>query len=354
MAGDSAGEKTEKPTPRKLRKSREKGQVAKSKECASSAVLLAMFVLLWVGGGFIIGIFRNMMTGIYNLIDMPFDEIFDMAYSTFITSTLLISFIIAGTVCIAAVAGNMVQIGFLISFESITPDLKKINPIEGFKKIFSIDNLFELVKSVVKIAFIAFVVFLCIRNAIPDLVKLPFTGIGGVMVVAGNLIKQLIVVMSVVAIVIPAVDYLFQRYRFTEKMKMTKQEVKEEHKEMEGDPHVKGRRRQLMKEMAQRNDIERTRKATVLVTNPTHLAIALFYDEDGDELPTVVAKGAGNQAQLMMDAAREEGIPVMQNIPLARDLFERGEIDNFIPRDLLKPVAEVIRWVLENRDNDVE
>ncbi len=240
---------------------------------------------------------------------------------------------------------NVAQIGPLLIFEPLKPDLSKLSPAQGIKKIFSLKNLIEFVKSVLKVVFLAVLLYQVIKGAIDPLLKLPYAGLSGILELLAPIMKTFAINVCLAYAVVAAVDYFFQKRQHLKGLRMSKDEVKREFKEMEGNPEIKGKRKQLHREMVMHDTVQKTRKSTVLVTNPTHYAIAIVYDEEKTKLPVVVAKGEGLLAKRMIEVAQEENIPVMRNVPLAHALFEQVEMDQYIPTDLLEPVAEVLRWV---------
>src|SRR5690606_18705192 len=225
------------------------------------------------------------------------------------------------------------------------PSMKKLNVIGNAKNIVSIKNFVEFLKSNLKIGFLSILIYLVMRDALPTLMTLPAAGIVGVGVAVGILLKTMLANIAVGYSIIALADLVWQRHQHLKTLKMSKDEVKREYKESEGDPHIKSKRKYLHQEMLQQGAVQSTRKASVVVTNPTHLAIAIQYEKDKTPLPIVLAKGEGWLAQRMVEAAREEGIPVLQNIALAHALIDTAALDQFIPAELIEPVAEVLRRV---------
>ena len=344
MAGAS-GEKTEQPTQKRLRDSRKKGQVAKSKEVASAAIIIGLFLYIWAGWGMILDHTREMILLPAQLYTMPFRDALSLLMDGILHKLIILILPIVMAAMFLAILSGFLQIGVLFALESVKPDLKKINPMEGIKKIFSIDSVVELIKSIVKVSFLSILIYKVIQASIDPLLKLPFLGLSGVMPMLGALMKNMAVYTIAAFGIVALADFFWQKHSFTKKNMMTKDEVKREYKEMEGDPVIKGKRKQLQKEMAMSSTVQKTRKASVVVTNPTRLAVALYYDEKDGKLPVVLAKGSDLLARRMVEAAREEGIPIMQNIPLAQALYEQVEMEQYIPSDLIEPVAEVLKWV---------
>ena len=345
-----SGNKTEQPTPKRLRDARKKGQVAKSREVASSAVIAGLFAYIWLRWDFMFETAKEMVLLPASLYRTDFMKALEVLLKgIFIKMTLLVLPVVLIAMTCALVA-NLFQVAILFAFEPVKPDLKKIDPMQGIKKIFSKNNFMELLKSSVKIAFLGFLVFSIIKGAIRPLVELPCLGPGGVPVLLQALTKKLAIYGLGAFVLVAVADFFWQRHSHMKKLMMTKDEVKQEYKEMEGDPIIKSRRRQLHKEMVMNDTIQRARKATVIITNPTRLAVALFYDKEKTKLPVVISKGQDFVARKILEVAEEEGIPVMQNVPLAHSLYEDVEIDKYIPSDLIEPVAEVLRWVQQIKE----
>lgn len=344
-----SGEKTEQPTAKKLRDARKKGQVSSSKDVVSAALVVLMFALLWGASGFYADKLRELilLPTVFIGSDMPFYQALEQTFDGLIVLFLQM---IAPPLVLAVVVGiaaHLGQFGFLLAFESLKPDLNKLNPGKGIKKIFSIKNLVELLKSILKIALLTILFYQVISDNLANLLKLPGCGLSCVTPLLGALMLDLMIYAGFGFILIAAADFAFQRFQFTKEMRMSKQEVKQEYKEMEGDPRIKGKRRQLHQELMMQNTAGAVKRSTVVVTNPTHIAIALEYREGETPLPIVRAKGENLMAQRIIEIARAEGIPVMENVPLARALHEQSQVDQYIPSDLIEAVAEVLRWVAQ-------
>ena len=348
-----SGEKTEQPTPKKLRDARKKGQVAKSKEVSGTFGLIAVLSLLWYMSDTIISTIIDMVvlpTTVYN---EPFAQALKVVAHGLLEKTMTLLLPLIAVAAFAAILGNIMQFGFLIAGESVKPDIKKINPVEGFKKIFALKNLVEFFKSIFKIVFLSFVVYYVIYSSLVDMVNIPHCGRDCIMPVAGHLIKKLLLYAIVAFMVIAVLDYLFERYNFMKQNRMTKDEVKREHKESEGSPEIKVKRRELHQEIL--NQAENTGKSDVVIKNPTHLAIGLRYRQGQTPLPMVTVKGRGGHARFIIKIAEKEGIPVLENVPLAHALFHLN-ITDFIPGELVEPVAEVFRWVqdIKEQEQDID
>jgi type III secretion protein U len=248
-------------------------------------------------------------------------------------------------VIIASLASNLAQIGFLFSMKAAIPKLENLSPTKWFKKVFSKKGLFDLVKNLVKIIVLGLVVWRVLVMHWNDLFKIQASDIRQIWSVLGGSMWDLAIHAIVAFSILAVLDYFWERFQFIKQNMMSKDEVKREYKEMEGDPHIKGKRKQLHQEMIAQGAMDNVRRAKVLVTNPTHYAVALDYEEGKTPLPIILAKGEGLLAQRMIAVAKEEGIPIMQQAPLARALYQDGTENSYIPPDLIGPVAEVLRWL---------
>lgn len=344
-----SGEKTEQPTAKKLRDARQKGQVSSSKDVVSAALVIVLFALLWGASDFYYAKFKELilLPTLFVGTEMPFSHTLEQILEGLI---ILFAQMIApplAVVVIVSLAAHVVQFGLLLAFESLKPELNKLNPGKGIKKIFSIKNLVELLKSILKIALLSILLYHVVRDNLVDLLKVPQCGIDCVPSILGLLMQDMVIYSTFGFILIAAADFAFQRFQFTKEMRMSKEEVKQEYKEMEGDPHIKGKRRQLHQELMMQNMASSVKRSTVVVTNPTRIAIALEYREGETPLPVVRAKGENLVATYIIEIARQEGIPIMENVPLARALHEQSRVDQYIPTDLIAAVAEVLRWVAQ-------
>lgn len=340
-----SSEKTEQPTAKKLRDARGKGQVAHSKDFTQTALILAMFGYLIVSASVLVRDFATLLLMPMDLLHHPFHAALGALVMPLIKYAVLILMPFIGILIGVGIFAETLQVGVLFAFEAIKPSAKKLNVAENAKNMFSTKSLVEFLKNCVKVGFLCALMTIVVRDEIVHLLSLPRVDIAGVGIAIAALVKVLIVNVAGVYIVLALADLLWQRYSYKKGLMMSKDEVKREYKESEGDPHVKGARKHLHQELLQSGMVEKTRKATVVVTNPTHIAVAIYYDEDETPLPMVLAKGAGLVAKRIVDVAREEGIPVMQNVPLARALNERAPLDQYIPSELIDPVAEVLRVV---------
>ena len=343
MSGQSSSEKTEQPTPKKLRDARQKGQVAKSKEVASTATILLVVATLWALSDWYLMMFQEILLYPAEFYNLEFKEAFRLVAEGLLHKMLMMLAPLVAVAAFAAILGNVMQFGFLIAFESIKPDIKKIDPVQGAKKIFSIKNLVELLKSIIKIVFLSFVVYYVIKNSLPDMVNMPWCGSRCILPVLAALLKKLMIFSIIAFVVISIADFMFEKWNFTKEQRMTKDEVKKEYKEMDGNPEIKQKRKEIHQEII--NSDEDVKKSDVVIKNPTHIAVGLYYDREKTPLPIVTSLGKRGQAKFILKVAEQNDIPVMENVALARALFSQTEVGAFIPSDLIGPVAEVFRWV---------
>ncbi len=249
------------------------------------------------------------------------------------------------TLMVVAVVSNYMQVGSLLSFEAITPRFSKLNPMEGLKRLFSAQAMMEFAKSIFKLTVVGWIAWNTVSGELNSLLPLIDKSPGIILNYVGLVSFTLFWKVCLVMILLAILDFMFQKWEFEKNLKMTKQEVKEEHKQTEGDPHVKSRIRAIQREMAQKRMMAEVPEADVVITNPTHLAVALSYEAGRMEAPRVVAKGSGHVAQRIKEIARENGIPVIEDRPLARSLYTLVEVGGSIPENLYRAVAQVLAHV---------
>ncbi len=344
---DDGQEKSEEPTSRKLEDAREKGDVPDSKEMATFFSILSALILLYFFGHWMLDGMGSFMKDTYSNIE--FNEMTpEMAVVLFGKVTLKLAITLLPAFLIMpffAIAGKLLQNGIVLSSKAVMPDISKINPLSGLKNLFSMKSLVSLVKNVAKISVVGFVVYGVVSEEwlnLPMLMDMELvTAIG----FTANLAFRIIIRTVWVLLAIGFIDYLYQRYNHKKKLKMSKEEVKEEHKESEGDPLVKARIRTVQRQIARQRMMQDVPEADFVVTNPTHLAVAVKYDKENSSAPMVVAKGAGLIAERIKEIAKESAIPVIENKPLARSLFKFVDIGMVIPETLYKAVAEMLAYV---------
>ncbi len=338
-------EKTEQPSSKKLSDVRKKGQVAKSQEIPSALTTICVAVYLLVAAPSIYADVITMANIPIDVMNMPFDEALAIAFFGVMGYVVVLTLPFVAITMLTSLVANLGQVGVLISFHTIMPKLSNLSPAQWFKKVFCVKNVVELLKNFLKVFVVGFVVLAVFQEIFPILFQLPNGNVNSILNIIGAAMGKMLINASSAFCIIAAADYVYQRFQFTKQNMMTKDEIKREYKESEGDPLIKGKRKQIQQEMLQQNTLGNTRKAKVLITNPTHFAIALDYDKEKTPLPLILAKGQDALAQRMIEIAKEEGIPVMRNVDLARSLFETGTENAYIPQDLIEPVAEVLRFI---------
>lgn len=348
-----SGEKTEQPTHKKLMDARKKGQVAYSKDFTQTILILALFGYMIAAAESIVEAFGKLLLLPMAFIHQPFLAALDAVLLPALVDGVLILLPFVLIVLGIGIFADALQVGVLFAFEAIKPSAKKLNALENAKNMVKKKSLIEFLKNCLKVCFLTALLVIVLRDAVPQMMTLALSDVAGVGTAIGMLLHVIIVNVALVYVVLALADFAWQRFDHKKQLMMSKDEVKREYKEAEGDPHIKGARKQLHQEMMMTGMVEKTRKASVVVTNPTHVAIALYYDEEKTPLPLMLAKGTDLVAERIVAIAREEGIPVMQNIPLARALLEHGQLDQYIPSDLLEPVAEVLRLVQQVADGEL-
>jgi type III secretion protein U len=261
--------------------------------------------------------------------------------------TILPLMLIAGLI---GSLGDYLQAGPVFAMEKVKLDFAKLNPIEGLKRIFSMDNLFEIAKSIIKISLLIFITFLIAKIMLPELAQLPMGTLSDATSTYHKAMMWLLGITVLVFFFTSFTDLGYQHYSFTKKMMMSLRDIKQEMKEDEGDPYIKAKRKQLHQEWSQQNSMQAVKNANVLVVNPTHIAIAIEYGTENSPIPVVTAKGEDHLVPLMKEIAAEAGVPIMRNVPLARRLNELTEIDEFVPQETFEAVAEVLHWSQAVRD----
>ncbi len=347
------GEKTEEPTSKKLEDARKEGQVAKSKEVTSAFEMLAAFFLfrIWVEN---IGVnFVGEMQELYSQIP-EYTRLYEghIQASTFrmlfieallrILLTIL-PFLLVGF--LVAFVANLLQVKWKITGKPLQPKFNKLNPVSGFKRIFSKNSLVELLKSILKLVLIGYVVFDYLKKNMPPILQLYDISLNQGIALVGTLVINLGIRISLFYMLIAAADFAYQKIKFKNDMKMTKQEVKDEYKNQEGDPQIKGKQRQRMMEASRRRMMQQLPEADVVITNPTHFAVAIKYEPEVYDAPYVVAKGADYLAQKIKDVAKENHIEIVENKPLARMLYANVDVGSVVPPELYQAVAEVLAFV---------
>ncbi len=347
------GEKTEPATEKKLRDARKEGQVAKSKEIANGLGLLALFVVLRFYTGYMGNRFLSLFSNMYNQMpgivtfwngNVSWEEM-ELLLGEMFLQVLLIVLPIFLIGFVIAFVSDLVQVKWKVSAKPLMPKLNRLNPISGFKRIFSVNSVMELVKSLAKIILIIIICYTYLDDKWQNVFLLYDMPILQALQLLLETVTDLGIRVSAFYMIIAFADYAYQKFKFANDMKMTKQEVKEEYKQTEGSPEVKGKIRQRMREASQRRMMQNLPQADVVITNPTHYAVAIKYDPEVADAPIVIAKGEDYLAQKIKEVAREHNIEIVENKPLARMLYANVDIDQMVPPELYQAVAEVLAFV---------
>ncbi|SDL74274.1 flagellar biosynthesis protein FlhB [Halarsenatibacter silvermanii] len=347
MPEEPPGEKTEDPTPKRKEEAREEGQVAKSQEFNQAFTLLGSFLVLYVLMESIIHSLEYRLNEAFTMHEAPVMSPSD-GYNIVMDYMIFVADLVAPIMIASAVVGGLagfIQVGPLMNFGIIQPEFSKLDPIKGLKNIFSLQTLVELAKSLAKAAGIAYITYSQISQRWPQLVRLTHQGLEPGLALLANLIVHIAIRIILFLIFLGILDLAYQRWDHYQDLKMTKQEVKEERKEREGDPQIKQERKQRQREMSVNRMMSDMEEADVVVTNPVHVAVALKFDLEEMEAPIVVAKGEGHLAQRIKEKAEELDIIIEEKPSLARALNSTTEIGEQIPVELYEAVAEILAFV---------
>ena len=352
MGDGGTGEKTEEATPQRLQEARKKGQVSKSQDILAAMGFLVTFVVLALTlSGTIDRMREFIITCIYAgtsngglpaVVNVTFNAI------SFILITVMP---VLGASAVIAIAANYMQVGFIFTTHPLKPDIKKINPISGLKNMFSKKKFVELIKQLLKFTIITYVCYSAVKDNVRDIVVSQRVPLETSMMLASQIIWDLAIKVAIVFFIIAAADFFYQRWQFKKDMMMSKYDVKQEYKQSEGDPEMKGQRKALAEELIMHGSQQNVANADAVVTNPTHIAVAIKYDENKGGAPQIVAKGMRKHAEKIKEIARDAGVPIMRNVPLAQAL-NKLEIGEDIPEELYDAVAEVLNFVYELQEQD--
>ena len=356
MAEQQEQNRTEQATPFKLEEARKRGQVSKSLEVNSFVLLLAILGLSYFAGDYyangILAMCHGLLANAHLFsADIPtmlqwFEQTFDFVANLFWSFVAL--------VVVTAVLSNMLQTGPIFSFFPLKPDVQRMNPVAGFKRLFSSRLIFESIKTFIKMSVFGFVIYMVISATLPKLLALVDTDPHSYLLFLLRHGQELLYKLLLVMVLIVLIDLVYTRWDFGKRMRMSHREIKEEHKRREGDPQIRARLRELRREAARRaGALQKLPDADVLITNPTRLAIALKYERDTMAAPQVIAKSSGELAAKMRGAAKLHGIPIVENKKLAKALFHRVDLDGDVPEDLYPMVAKILVWVFMQRPSPV-
>jgi type III secretion protein U len=360
---NDGGDKTEKPTPKRLADARKKGDVAKSKDVTATATLFVWLVIFIFGASYagarIADLFQQSFLLVHS--GQPFAVAAAGLGWSAIWAFLAICAVALIPAAVTGVLTEFLQSGGVFTTEKMKPSFEKLNPVEGLKRMFSMDNVIELLKTLAKASLVVFVIWLVLRGSLGEIVERtgpllqPAAETDGraaaasVLGYTGALMRQALLWTFAVFVIVAVLDLAWQKHSYLKKMRMSMRDIRQEHKENEGDPMLKGNRRQLHEEWASQNAVGAARGANVLVVNPTHIAIAIDYDSDSAPVPVVAAKGEGPLAQAMREAAEEAGVPIVRHVAVARKLYEDAAVEDIVPRDMFEAIAQIILWAKKVR-----
>jgi flagellar biosynthesis protein FlhB len=347
MSEQGFQDKTEQATPKKREDARQKGEVAKSRELSSIAILSACIIYMYFNIKTItMTLGNNLREGFAKIPDiMSSSDFSPTMVSDIIMDFLILMAPLLLILVIVAIFINLIQTGVLFSVEALTPKASKIDPIKGLERVLSKRSLVEMAKSILKIAIIGWVAFSAFKNDLPRMIPLLYQENAQIFRLLGELSFEIMVKCCCVILVLAILDYMYQKWEYGQNLKMTKQEVKDEFRQSEGDPMVKSRIRAIQREMARRRMMEAVPKADVIITNPTHLSIALKYKPlEGMKAPIIIAKGANNIAFKIREIAAKHNIPFVENKPLAQNLYKL-ELGTEVPPQFYQAVAEILAYV---------
>lgn len=362
---NDGGDKTEQPTAKRLRDARKKGDIAKSKDLSAAIGMIAWLVLFLVGAGFVGGRIADFMElSLAHATDASFVATLETLGASAFWLVLLVAGLVLAPAAIAGVAAEFLQTGALFTTEKLKPTMSKLDPVEGLKRMFNMDNLFELLKTMIKAGLIIAITLVVLTGSLDQLTAVTHSAGWGLDSTAGpkiagallslthSLTLQLIAWTVGVFLLVAAADRMFVQHRYIKKLRMSRRDIRQEHKDNEGDPMLKSQRRQMHEEWANQNSIAAAGDANVLLTNPTHVAIALDYDPEECPVPVVAAKGEGPLAAAMRAEAERMGVPIVRNIPLARTILATAQPGEIIPEEHFDAIAEIILWAKRARAGD--
>ncbi|HEX3700276.1 MAG TPA: flagellar biosynthesis protein FlhB [Phenylobacterium sp.] len=345
---NDAAARTEEPTPRKLERARERGDIPKTPDLASLASLAAVASVVAIAGGLLA---RNLADALIPFLAKPDAVILqgggaaDVARHALMAAAPVLLAVMAAA-ALAGAAGNLVQTGFVLTPERLRPDFSKVSPMAGLRRLFGLDGLVHFLKSLAKVGATGAIGWWVLKPHVTELAGLVALDPTAMLGFAADVLRRLIFAVLALLLVIAGADWFWQRQRFMARMRMTKEELKEDYRQSEGDPHVKGKQKQIRAERARRRMMQAVPGATVVIANPTHFAVALKYEQGDDAAPVCVAKGVDSLALKIRAIAEEAGVPVIEDPPLARALYAAVEVDEMIPQAHYEAVAKIIGFIL--------
>ncbi|MBM3193735.1 MAG: EscU/YscU/HrcU family type III secretion system export apparatus switch protein [Chlamydiae bacterium] len=349
-------EKTEKATPKKLRDARKKGQVAKSQDFPAaftfivsiSAALALSLQIYETIASYTIALFKSVPAAgdLENRIGSLMTSAIQVIFSTSVPLMALVALI--------GIIVNFLIIGPLFSLESMKPDIKRLNPVSNLKNIFKLKTFVELLKSIFKISGALILIYTVVQDSLPDIIATCGQPILVSTIVFAKFLKQVVLRVGLFFIVIAVFDLVFQKKNFQKEMKMEKFEVKQEYKDSEGDPHIKGKRRQIAQEIAYQDGPGSAKRAKAIITNPTHIAVAIEYNAVEEPAPKIVTMGADLVAEQIIKVGLDNNVPIMRNVDLAQTLYYKSVIGGYVPEETYSAISEILKWVAKLEEEKEE
>jgi len=350
VADEDLDDKTEEASEHRRAEWKKEGRVSQSRELSSALVLLSVLLAMYAFSSW-------SMKGMASVFEASLGELREYSQRDWTVSTvssitffalksfLLILLPIGVCSFVMAILSTIVQTGFVWSTKSLEPDLDKLNPMSGLSRIFSFNGVFELIKAVIKLGVAMGALYSFFNGLVREVPNIWAMNVGGIMMFLGPHLFRMLLIVGIAMFVIAIVDFAYQKFQFERRLRMTKQEARDERKQLEGDPAIKGRIRAMQRQMASRRMMEAVKTADVVITNPTHIAIAILFDRENMMAPKIVAKGADHMAERIKQIARDNGVPCVENVPLARALFKALKVGQMISREFYNAVAEVLAYV---------
>jgi type III secretion protein U len=344
MAQQKQSDQTEKPTPKRLLDARKEGDVPKSKELTSTVLVLCWLLLAWLAVPLVVNpiveLFQRSLEAVPHVGEGPMPALWMQAFKTL----LVVSLPLMVFAVVVGLLTEFLQVGGLFVPKRVAPKAERMNPVEGVKRMFSEENLIELLSSLVKTAALVAIFVLVLWRMLPEMLQLMYGRPSDMAAAHWDGLMWLGIWTIAVFAGIAVLDAGYRKYAFIKRLRMSRRDIRQEMKDTEGDPYVKGRRRQLHQEWAQENMLDAVRHATAVVVNPEHIAVAIVYEPESTALPVVCAKGEDYEAQLIREEAERAGVPIMRNVALARGLHENVGVNEYISAEFFQAVAELLRW----------
>jgi flagellar biosynthetic protein FlhB len=353
MSDGGTGEKTEEASPQKLKQARDKGQVAKSQDAIQALSFVLVFAVMALT---LTSTAEQLEQFLYSALDSAvrrgddLPTVLDVSYEA-LWVMLKVSLPVLGAAFIAGLAANYMQVGFLFTAEPLKPDLKKLNPVDGFKNLFSKKKLIESLKQLIKFALVSYIAYSTVRDSMREIVLAIRIDLWTGVYLGGQIILTIAKKIGLLFVIVAIADFFWQRHQFNKDMMMSKYDVKQEYKQSEGDPHAKAERKALAEELILHGSQQNVANADAVVVNPAHVAVAIKYDREKGGAPRVVAKGMRKNAETIKDIARQAGVPILRNVPLAQALHKL-DLEEEIPEELYEAVAEVLNFVFELKEKE--